>query len=228
MRLFNGDNKVVSIAGYKNDVLFPEIEAVSAYWEGLRMGRLVPQRSEIDPRGIDRALANTFILERIAPGLARIRLTGCHLNDLLGMEVSGMPFTALLTPESRQQMCTALEAVFDGPQTATITLTAERRLGKPPMDAKLVLLPLRSDLGEITRIMGCFVAHGAIGRTPRRFDVVDVKMTALTSVKLSNENRPKNADIVPSASGKKTEDLKTKPTKPSAVILRLVTPNEQL
>jgi len=58
--------------------------------------------------------------------------------------------------------------------------------------------------------------------------VVDVKMTALTSVKLSNENRPKDADIVPGASGKKTEDLKTKPTKPSAVILRLVTPNEQL
>jgi len=76
-------------------------------------------------------------------------------------------------------MTEALEAVFEGPQIATITLTAERRLGKPPMDAKLILLPLRSDLGEITRIMGCFVAHGAIGRTPRRFDVASIKLKSL-------------------------------------------------
>ena len=82
----HGQN-VISMFGYKCETQFPAINEVEAYWEGLRMGRTVPMRSEIDPRGIERALEFTFILERIAPGLARFRLSGMHLNDLLGMEV---------------------------------------------------------------------------------------------------------------------------------------------
>ncbi len=167
--------------GYKSETLFPVINQVEAYWQGLRMGRIVPQRSEIDPRGIERALEYTFVLERIAPGLARFRLNGMHLNDLLGMEVRGMPFTSFFTPTARIMVTDTLEAVFDGPQVAELTLTAERGFGKPPMDAKVILLPLRSDLGEITRIIGCLVSMGPIGRTPRRFDVADVKMKTLTA-----------------------------------------------
>lgn len=167
--------------GYKSETLFPVINQVEAYWQGLRMGRIVPQRSEIDPRGIERALEYTFVLERIAPGLARFRLNGMHLNDLLGMEVRGMPFTSFFTPTARIMVTDTLEAVFDGPQVAELTLTAERGFGKPPMDAKVILLPLRSDLGEITRIIGCLVSMGPIGRAPRRFDVADVKMKTLTA-----------------------------------------------
>jgi hypothetical protein len=172
---------VISMFGYKSETLFPVINQVEAYWQGLRMGRIVPQRSEIDPRGIERALEYTFVLERIAPGLARFRLNGMHLNDLLGMEVRGMPFTSFFTPAARLMVTDTLEAVFDGPQVAELTLTAERGIGKPPMDAKVILLPLRSDLGEITRIIGCLVSLGPIGRAPRRFDVADVRMKTLTA-----------------------------------------------
>ena len=52
-----------------------------AYWEGLRADRLVPQRAEVDPRGIERALEYAFILDRIAPGIGRFRLAGMHLTD---------------------------------------------------------------------------------------------------------------------------------------------------
>lgn len=172
---------VISMFGYKSEALFPVINQVEAYWQGLRMGRIVPQRSEIDPRGIERALEYTFVLERIAPGLARFRLNGMHLNDLLGMDVRGMPFTSFFTPTARIMVTDTLESVFDGPQVAELTLTAERGIGKPPMDAKVILLPLRSDLGEITRIIGCLVSQGPIGRAPRRFDVADVRMKALTA-----------------------------------------------
>ena len=172
---------VISMFGYKAETHFPQIKQVEAYWEGLRMGRVVPMRSEVDPRGIERALEYTFILERIAPGLARFRLSGLHLNDLLGMEVRGMPFTSFFTPKSRQSVSDALEMVFDGPQIAELTLKGERSIGKPALDAKVNLLPLRSDLGEITRIMGCLVTSGPIGRAPRRFDVVDCKTKVLTA-----------------------------------------------
>jgi len=177
----NHGQNVISMFGYKCETLFPAINEVEAYWEGLRMGRLVPMRSEIDPRGIERALEHTFILERIAPGLARFRLSGMHLNDLLGMEVRGMPFTSFFTPTARQMICDTLEDVFDGPKTAELTLTGERSIGKPALDSRLILLPLRSDLGEITRIIGCLVSSGPTGRAPRRFDVVECKMKTLTA-----------------------------------------------
>jgi hypothetical protein len=32
-------------------------------------------------------------------------------------------------------------------------------------------LPLRDDMGDITRAVGCLVTEGHIGRTPRRFTV---------------------------------------------------------
>jgi hypothetical protein len=179
MQKMIGGKNVISMLGYKTETLFTEINEVRAYWEGLRMGRIVPRRSEIDPRGIERALSNTFILERIAMGMARVRLTGSHLNDLLGMEVRGMPFTAFFTPTARDAVTKAMQAVFEGPEIAELSLKAERRIGKPTLDAKLILLPLRSDMGEISRIIGCFVSSGVIGRAPRRFYVSKLLMKPL-------------------------------------------------
>ena len=37
----------------------------------------------------------------------------------------------------------------------------------------MVLLPLKSDLGDVSRVLGCMVAQGDIGIVPRRFDVTD-------------------------------------------------------
>jgi len=179
MRILKGKQNVISMSGYKYETQLLATRQVEAYWEGLRMGRLVPQRSEIDPRGIERALEYTFLLERISPGLARFRLAGMHLNDLLGMEVRGMPFTSFFTPTARQQVADTLEDVFDGPMVAELALAAERRMGKPAMDGRVILLPLRSDLGEVSRILGCLETIGPIGRAPRRFDVSDVAFKTL-------------------------------------------------
>lgn len=152
-------------------------QQLRAYWEGLRRGRDVPARAEVDPRGLDGALEFAFILERVAPGMGRFRLCGMHLNDLMGMEVRGMPLTALFAPEARKRIADATEAVFQGPAVAEIMLTAEAGIGKPPMTARLLLLPMKSDMGDITRILGCLVAEGqSIGRTPRRFLVDAVRV----------------------------------------------------
>ncbi|SIS73667.1 PAS domain-containing protein [Phaeovulum vinaykumarii] len=164
---------VVTLGGFGN-THERVISDLRGYWEALRGGRPVPARSDVDPRGIERALEYTFILERVAPGMARFRLAGMHLSDLMGMEVRGMPLTAFFTPVARRQVAEALERVFQGPEVAELTLTAEAGIGKPSMNARLLLLPLKSDLGDITRVLGCLVSAGEIGRTPRRFDVVSV------------------------------------------------------
>ncbi|SOC12010.1 PAS domain-containing protein [Rhodobacter maris] len=172
------------------------VSQMRAYWEGLRQGRDVPARAEIDPRGLQNTLEYAFILERVAPGMGRFRLAGMHLNDLMGMEVRGMPLTALFTPEGRKRVADATEAVFSGPSIAELVLTAEAGIGKPPMTARMILLPMKSDMGDVTRILGCLVAEGqGIGRTPRRFlveasHVEPVKVGVPTPAKTPAPVRP--------------------------------------
>lgn len=143
------------------------------YWQGLRKGRAVPARSDIEPRGIHRALDYAFILERIAPGAARFRLAGRHLIDLMGMEVRGMPVCAFLSPSSRGRFSDVLESVFKAPQIAELRLLGRAEYARPQLDARMLLLPLRSDLGDVTRALGCLVSEGDPGVAPRRFDLAE-------------------------------------------------------
>ena len=183
MELDHFGGKIVPFSEVRKDMGFPAISEVRAYWEALRNGRKVPLRSEIDPRGIERALEYAFILERIAPNVSRFRLAGMHLNDLMGMEVRGMPITSFFTPAARPEASEIIEKVFRAPQIAELALSAESGFGKPPMQAKLIILPLQSDLGDISRALGCLVAEGAVGRAPRRFDLASVALTPIEAGK---------------------------------------------
>lgn len=160
---------------------FPILQNVETYWEDLRGDRSVPDRGDLDPRRIQMALAHAFILERLAPGIARFRLAGSHLNDLMGMEVRGMPLTSFFLPDARKRAGKTLEHVFDGPAKAWLTLAGDRGIGKPPLDACLLLLPLRADSGEVSRALGCLATLGPIGRAPRRFDIRSTAVTPILS-----------------------------------------------
>ncbi|WP_324754803.1 PAS domain-containing protein [Roseovarius sp. Pro17] len=155
------------------------IAAFEAYWHKMRKGKLVPRRSDIDPRGIEPLLSNAFIVERIAPGLARLRIAGGHLTDLMGMEVRGMPISAFIEPGARDTLAHHLVRLFDQPATLRLSLSAPARPSAPALTGTLVMLPLRSDLGDISRALGCLVSTGNIGRGPRRFEIVDAVVNPL-------------------------------------------------
>jgi len=148
---------------------FGAIQAVRAYWEALRADGALPRRDQIDPRGIAQALENVFLIERIAPGLARFRLAGMHVNEIMGMEVRGMPLTTLFEPGARTRITDALEPLFAGPQVLEMWLEAERGIGKPALEARMILLPLVGSAGEPGLALGCLASVGTIGRMPRRF-----------------------------------------------------------
>ena len=140
-----------------------------AYWEALRGTRIMPKRSEIDPRGIEAALEHAFILERIAPGIARLRVAGSHLTDLMGMEVRGMPLTTFFLPDDRRPVSNMLEEVFQAPGVATLKLESGGAVGRPSLEARMLLMPLKSDLGDVSRALGWLGTKGDIGEAPRRF-----------------------------------------------------------
>ncbi|MEO0936619.1 MAG: PAS domain-containing protein [Pseudomonadota bacterium] len=180
---FRGDPEqtVVAMSDFAHDTGYSALSQVEAYWDGLRGMRLMPKRAEIDPRGIESALENTFIVERIAPGMARIRIAGSHLGDLMGMEVRGMPITSFVTPDARRQVSDTIEEMFQRPATCSLRLSSPAGVDKPQLEARMLLLPLKSDLGDVSRALGCLVARGEIGRSPRRFDVVGAKIRAIAA-----------------------------------------------
>jgi hypothetical protein len=157
---------------------------VRGYWEGLRIGSEIPSRAEIDPRGIEGALLNAFILERVGKGIARFRIAGTELTEILGLDPRGMPFSACFTPEGRTLLAPALEQVFQGPARLEMELSGEEGFGRPKLAAQVLLLPLRTHHGDVGYALGCLVVQGQIGRLPRRFTTTARKLVPLGPIPL--------------------------------------------
>ena len=149
--------------------------SLRAYWEAVRPPGDLPRRSQIDPRGIESALDIAFLAERVAPGIARFRLAGQRIDALMGMSVRGMPLSALIEPDARAAFGEALERCFAGPAIVEMALRGANGLGLPRLEARLLLLPLRTEDGRVSRALGGFASEGRIGATPRRFDLVAVE-----------------------------------------------------
>ncbi|MFT7595589.1 MAG: hypothetical protein ACI8R4_002918 [Paracoccaceae bacterium] len=194
-RIFGSPNtgKVIALNRFRSGKTMSPIRQAEAYWNALREGVQVPRRTQIDPRGLENILEYAFVLERIAPGIARFRLAGSHLTDLAGMEVRGMPLTSFFTPAGRTQVGAVLEHVFDTPAVAELTLNSKaRRKGRHQNkgEARMILLPLQSDLGDISRVLGVLIADGVTGDTPHRFDVTDVGLRSVNGLQPDQSAAP--------------------------------------
>ncbi len=87
-----------------------------------------------------------------------------------------MPLSALIVPADRDRLADLLVDLFDRPAGLTLTLAAEGGIGRPPLAGRMMILPLRSDLGDVSRALGCLVTDGDPGRTPRRFGIESVRI----------------------------------------------------
>lgn len=173
------DSTISRLQGNTDTPDAAHLQALHDYWAGLCEGARVPRRSEIDPRRIGGLLSNAFIAERIAPGVTRLRVAGLHLNTLMGMEVRGMPLSSFIAPPSRERFALALVDLFERPARLEFDLNSKAGLGRPEMTGRLMLWPLRSDLGDISRALGCLVTQGQIGRASRRFEMGAVRVLPL-------------------------------------------------
>ena len=150
---------------------FHQLQEVRAYWEAMRRAGRLPRRDDINPRGMASALEQVFLVEQIAPNHGRLRLAGMGLSDLLGMDVRRMPITALLEPVARARLSEALGGLFRGEHILDLWLEAERGIGRPPLMARMLVLPLIGSQGEPDLALGCLCTKGTVGRTPRRFTI---------------------------------------------------------
>ncbi|NYS26184.1 PAS domain-containing protein [Rhodobacteraceae bacterium 2376] len=149
---------------------FPQVTCVLRNWATLKGDRLAPRRSEIDPRPIASALSQTFIAALVAPRVARMRIAGTGLHDLMGMDVRGMPLTVFFNGHAREEVMRACTHVTQGGHVL-LPVCTEKAVGQPPMDGLLALLPLSSDGSRIDLVLGILETSGQIGTAPRRFQL---------------------------------------------------------
>jgi hypothetical protein len=155
-----------------NDVM---LSSLRTYWERLRAGRIAPYRAEIDPRQFEPALENMFIVERLAPDNMRIRLAGMKICEMMGMEVRGMQPAFLIDEPDRARFDRLLGVVMAEPAVVELALAARNRAGV--YRASMLLMPLRSDFGEINRVIGCTSGEGELFAPPLAFAIEEVTVT---------------------------------------------------
>lgn len=153
-----------------NPTALAELEA---YWSALPRTRGLPKRTDLDPANLGPLLENAFVLERIAPGVARIRVAGRAVAALLGVEPRGLPLTAAFLPQSRAAMANYIEAVFAGPNIVELPLEGPRAMGQPRLQGRIMILPLLDDFGRVSRAVGMLVMSGRRGLGGRRFILSD-------------------------------------------------------
>ena len=137
------------------------LQSVRNYWDRLRADRTVPCRSELDPKQFPAALENVFILERVSALDVRIRLCGAKINQVLGREGRGLAFEAIFDANSHDRLAQILGDVFEIPCTAELGLERQAE-GRAIGQAKMIILPLASESGALSRAIGCFqseIAH---------------------------------------------------------------------
>lgn len=144
------------------------VSLVMDYWASLRQAGSVPSRAAIDARALGAALPHVFLAELVTSRVARLRICGHQIEQLLDMDMRGMPLSTLFAGAARADLTEALAQVARGVRV-TLALQGEDGFGLPALNAKLVLLPLTDDAGQINRILGVLETEGRIGRTPRRF-----------------------------------------------------------
>lgn len=137
-------------------------------WHAARGARQVPLRNQIAPAPLGSALGHCFIAALVNPRVARLRIAGSALCELMGMDVRGMPLTAFFVPATRPLVIQATEHLARGVR-AILPMAAEHGLRRPPMDGLLVLLPLSSDGSRIDMALGVLDTVGVTGTPPRRF-----------------------------------------------------------
>lgn len=157
MTVFSSDisGKIVSL-GRKANVAGPAVlDQLERYWAGLLPDGGLPARSQIDPRAIRGVLSHVFILERIAPGVARFRIAGTELNRITGTDLRGAPLTTLFAARSRADVAAAVETCLGTP--AITEATVKPHSGDAADCGTMLMLPMTCDAGRASRILGALV-----------------------------------------------------------------------
>jgi hypothetical protein len=164
--------------------------ALETYWRGLARDGAVPDRSAVEPRDIGPCLRHCYMATIVAPGLARLRFAGQELEQVFGMDVRGMPMSALFDTGSRVRLRDALERVAGSPTIVELPLLTDRGFLRQSLSGRMSLLPLRDDTGAVTRILGAVIFDGkSVTRGPAQIRIPSDRAFRVEKLDIEPPNR---------------------------------------
>jgi len=116
-------------------------QTVYAYWNEKRGARPAPERSDIDPADIRRALGDTVMLAADFVDRWRFRLAGTRVCALFNREIKGEALTALWREEDQDTIETLALTLTQEQVGAVMGLTGIADDGAA-VDLEMLLLPL--------------------------------------------------------------------------------------
>ena len=160
------------------------IHTLLSHWESLRINGELPLRADIDPRQIPDVLDRLFIFERLNSQDVRVRIAGLTICEMMGMEVRGQSPMSFFRESTRAQFATVVADVLDQSMIARLQLDT---IDKTDHEARatMILLPLRSDFGDVNRVIGCIGGPQGGFNIPVQFHLRDVELDALSSASQS-------------------------------------------
>lgn len=147
------------------------LQRIERHWDNMRTADGLPARSSIAPEPLDDTLAHCFVLERVAPQMARFRVAGRELTRLLAMEPRSMPLGALFTENGRDLVGEMVANVADGPHIVELPVTVPRGFARTPVRGRLLMLPLVDRNGNTSRILGAIVLDAKPGRGVLKMEI---------------------------------------------------------
>jgi hypothetical protein len=124
-----------------------------AYWTARRGARPAPERSEIEPAAIRRALGDVFILAFDRTAGHPFRLAGTRMCALFGRELRGQPFLDLWNADSRVALADLMSTIGDDTVGAVASVSARTAEGWA-QGLELLVLPLRQRGETQARMIG--------------------------------------------------------------------------
>ncbi|MEM7642681.1 MAG: PAS domain-containing protein [Pseudomonadota bacterium] len=172
-----GDGEIHDLMGERMTRKSPLLEETWRYWSSLRDGQAIPRRDALEPRSMSFTLGHSMILDRVRPGTIRVRLGGRIMQDIMGMEVRGLPIRAFFDLEARTRATHLVEQVFETPATLEMDLISDGQGGG--LRGQLLVLPLLDHVGQPTKALTCLGLDGPVLEPPRRFRIVSHRLSAI-------------------------------------------------
>jgi hypothetical protein len=181
----------------------PSVRELYHYWNAQRGLRTAPERSDIEPGAIRRALADTFIL---APSIATehaatghsFRIAGTRLCAAFGRELRGTAFINLWDQESTRRINDLVGAVTRESVGAVAGARGCSADGDV-LDFELVLLPLRHQTATDARVLGALAPQDL----PYWFGMSPVGKLALGTIRYLGHEDMQHVDAAGPDQGEK-------------------------
>jgi hypothetical protein len=132
----------------------PDLRALYGYWDGLRRGRLMPRRSDIDPIEIPTLLPHTFMYNVLPDGSFTIRLTGEEIRRLSDRNAPGQPAGSTMTPRGAAMIVKILALVAEERRPKFRAGRAYWQPDRLYSRFEACFLPLSSDGESVNVILG--------------------------------------------------------------------------